>query len=255
MPKAAFLDRLKTHQATKPIMTLAHTTNAANLYRILKDDLIKTSHEFRGKPTLYFFYGVNFYRQTATFNDAKSRPVGFLFKNDILNLAESVFPFDTGAYDEGLYGDYLDSDLMEYEVPILDKETPAKLVNILYETNESYLFGKPRPLKTAKTLTEHNLIEFIKDATTKIVPSDKFDDRCFAMEIQFIKNLKFKENVELIILPIQSYKENLEGLLEDELTGLNIEFYDDISVFGPSGDSLLIRQKAMDYLRKQGILV
>ena len=249
-----FLTQLESNPAATPVMTLAHTTNVGKLYEILKGDLVKATHNFNGTPTLYFYYGVNFYKYKPECNDNLSRVVGFLFKNDALNSANSVFPFDTGAYIAHLYGDYLKGDVMEYEVPIANKETPAKLVTLLYETNEDYLFGRPKKLKTAKTPREIRLIEFIKDATNKIYPSNKFDARCHAIEVQFIEAQHFRDNVELVILPRQSYEEDLKGLFGSELTGLKVDYYDDMPLSGPTEDSVLIRQKAIDYLREKGML-
>ena len=254
MPKDKFITRLEAQIPAAPALPLAHTTNAGDLYSILDENVVKPLHDFNGQPTLYFFYGVNFYRQTASFRDALSRPVGFLLKNDILKEAESVFPFDTGAHAAGLYGSYLENDVLEYEVPLASNDTPAKMVKVLFETNKNYLSGKPRNLKSAKTKTEHKLIEFVRDATTKI-ELEKFDDRCFAIEVQFTKEQAFKENVELLILPRNSYEESLKGLLEDSLSGIPIEYYDDMPVSGPSVDSSLIRQKATDYLRSKGLLI
>lgn len=253
MPKDKFITRLEAQTPAVPAMPLAHTTNAGDLSSILDENVVKPLHEFNGQPTLYFFYGVNFYRQTASFKDALSRPVGFLLKNDILNEAKSVFPFDTGAHAAKLYGDYLEKNVLEYEVPMASNDTPAKMVTTLFETNSNYISGKPRDLKSAKTKTEHKLIGFVRDATTKIQP-EKFDDRCFAIEIQFTKEQRFKENVELLILPRNSYEESLKGLLEDNLSGMPIKYYDDMPVSGPSADSILIRAQATAYLRRKGLL-
>lgn len=254
MPKDMFLKRLESYESAEPEMTLGHTTNAGNLYKILNEDVVKPKHDFNGTQTLYFFYGVNFYRQSADFADAISRPVGFLFKNKILKDANSVFPFDTGAFNAKLYGDYLGDDVMEYEVPANQDKTPAKLVKILYESNENYLFGKPKPLNRAKTETEIKLIAFIRGATTEVSPSGNFDDRCYAIEVQFIKEQNFRDNLELLILPRQAYEYDLKGLLEDNLKGLNIDYYDDSGRFGPKEDSAVIKQKALDYLRNNGTI-
>lgn len=236
-------------------MTLAHTTNADRLRQILDEDLVKAGSKFvhTNEDVAYFFYGVNFFKLNSHLSDAKTRPCGFLFRNESVEKAVRIFPFDSGACDAGMFGDSLPGGVMDYELPISDSTTPARLVELLYENNEGYIAGRPKPLDPSASVTEQKIVSFVLEATSKAQPENGLDDRFCGIEVQFTEEQEFKENVELLILPKNAYNHHLKPGLEKLIAGMPVEFYDDPLISGPLRDSQSIKQKAIDFLRTRNL--
>jgi len=98
---------------------------------------------------LYFFYGGIFYRSRNSQHptrEAVRLPVAFVFGPSILPLFECYYPFDTGAMENKVCGDWndkLDPFKDRFRVSSNgDFRVPSQLVGQVYQTNEKYLRGE-----------------------------------------------------------------------------------------------------------------
>jgi hypothetical protein len=238
-----------------PFLPVAHLTSWHNLTMIIEGSFLKTISKFKTQSVSYFFYGVPFYKLNLddpqqTCSQLFRRPIGILFKSKIIERAKRAFPFDTGAFGSKMFKEFFpdDSSIEEFEIPINDPSTPAKLVTFLYGNNTSYIFGGPLKLDQGKNILEDCLIHLI---STRDI--HKFDERNHAIEIQFNIDLPLKENIELMIFPREMYKMHF-GRFGGKLSQYKIEFYEDSYRFDPLLDSALVQAKAKEYLRKNNYI-
>ena len=155
--------------------------------KILKEGVIKAipCKEFSDEPLTYFFYGTARYRSRP----AKASlihlwlPMAFILKLDTTKLdIKRVFPFDSGAFKGGQYGE-----TFHPAMPIEDFQLSAgslaaqKCVQTFYGDNQSYLTELPiSGLKyPAANFHINSYIELISNGTP-----DELDHRRSAIEFQ-----------------------------------------------------------------------
>ncbi len=114
-----------------------------------------------------------------------------------------MYPFDTGAFEAGLYDEYFDkrSELEDFE---LDSSLTAaqKLVSSLYTDNKEYYDGRTRknveiPQRQFEFQGLHELARIPGSQSN----GKKRDERSSAVEVQISESLSLKNSVLAIILP------------------------------------------------------
>jgi hypothetical protein len=147
----SFSDYIQKSATSLDELPLVHTTEYFNL------PLIRSSHTLEprdskifGEPLLYFFYGRPAYRDpdaTVPTRDISFYPICFVFKpGTICKQAKRLYPFDTGASQDGLYEPAINRTdaLTAYQVQAV-VDNAKRITTCFFETHEGYLSGKPRP--------------------------------------------------------------------------------------------------------------
>jgi hypothetical protein len=151
---SALQNWLDKHEHTSPLLYWCHTTNMSGFRQILRDGALSPQKCSVFESDLsYFFYGRPAYRfkSDPSLLDNHAWPVILVFKNTIESFSWSAFPFDSGAFFNGRYQQWLDStwriDAFKIDVA---STTHARHVSAFYEGNEDYLDGKGKHLDSSK---------------------------------------------------------------------------------------------------------
>ncbi|WP_186183266.1 hypothetical protein [Burkholderia gladioli] len=141
---------LNQHEPTSSLLYWCHTTNMTGLRQILRDGALgpQKCNVFE-MDLSYFFYGRPAYRLKGdpSLLDNHAWPIIFVLKNTIEDFAWSAFPFDSGAFQNGLYQQWLDPtwDINAFRIDI-PNTTHARHIAAFYDSNEDYLDGKGKQL-------------------------------------------------------------------------------------------------------------
>jgi len=205
-----------------PFLPLTHTTDAFQFNKsILKNAKLEPQFcNIFKENLLYFFYGRPAYRvnsgQKLTLSAAY--PIVILLKPEADKYAKRVYPFDSGAYEGGLYDKYMPNkfelDLFlvepnpEYPGCIPIPDIPARIVSAFFESNANYYFAnKFRPFSDNDLEFKHFEAEGYYELI-KTKAETEFDDRRSTIEIQTIESVSLSsDTVYTVILP-QSFLEN-----------------------------------------------
>lgn len=242
-------DLVEKQSVIKPLLPISHITDWHSVEHIVKCGFLSCNAS--EDKCICFFYGAPLYKVKSPHEDERTlglmfrRPIGMVFKSDLIDMADKVYPFDSGAFSEHFKRYFPpEYDLSEFEVSPVARETPSKLVSLLYGSNENYIFGKPiTPPKPVTSITE-GLFELYNSKDIKL-----YDERNHGIELQYLKDVFIEDNLELIVFPRTVFRENKE-LIEVDLQKYNVEFYEDAYRYDPEKDSALIQAKVKEYFHK-----
>lgn len=137
---------------------------------------------------IYLFYGRPAFRW-----DTPHSPIVFVFKTDARFQPVRIFPFDSGAYDNKLYGEEFCSKykLTDYQLNICEEEIPS-FIRRVWETNVNYYDGR----KPDEAVYEEN---DIAERYQRFVYSREYgyaDTRAFTLELQIGNPINMKECIQ-----------------------------------------------------------
>jgi len=199
-----FDERFNIPDISTDLLPFFHSCDAFFFRKILTEKKLKPSEctIFKNEELLYLFYGKPAYRSS---NNASSGlhsllPISFILRTDSIDKIKRIAPFDTGAFNLGLFKEYLHPG-MELKNFFLTprKESIAKTVDYFFANNEHYYLGRPKQDIKFDALdfeveSYYNLI--------KGVGQSKVDDRKASIEIQSESEIELtKDSVEAIIMP------------------------------------------------------
>lgn len=242
-------DLLDNQPSIKPLLPISHITDWHSVENIAKCGYL--SYEESEDKCICFFYGAPLYKVKSPLEGAHAlgliyiRPIGLVFKSNLINMADKMYPFDSGAYSEHFKPYFPNSfDLSKFEISPVGEEELGKLVSLLFGNNDNYIFGTPAPpCRPVNSITDGLYALY---SSKEVKP---FDERNHGIELQYFKNVFIKDNIELIVFPRTVYLENKDAFSAD-LNQHPVEFYEDAYRFDPEKDSALIQAKVKEYLRK-----
>jgi hypothetical protein len=151
-------------------LPIAHLTAARWLMGVLNAGaLLPRSCKVFNKLLLYFSYGGVFYRTSKMQTENVSElPVAMVFTPQVLDECVELFPFDSGAMANKLFGDAWYAAMKPFEerfsVKNDDLSTAARtLVHSLYQSNAKYVEGKPVKAFATSSPTLKLLHEFLAE--------------------------------------------------------------------------------------------
>jgi hypothetical protein len=181
-----------------------HSTDVFALQQIIRRGELRAMEpcDVFGERLSYFFYGRPAYKRTcaASIRTTARAPVVIMMSSDILASRKRVFPFDTGAFDQGKYSAWLHEsmELRDFDLTRL-VDSPRRYVPSFYASNWDYLRLKPR-LPTVPYSDYYQveaLVSMINDTD-----GSRADDRRLAIELQIEKPIAFAwPQVRALILP------------------------------------------------------
>ena len=148
MPKDRLKRLVRAAPSAEPLLPLTHLTDAYRFENArLSDELQPRGCKVFGEPLLYLFYGRPSYRVHADEEPSGLEhylPVCILFRNCDVPSPKRVFPFDSGAFAAGRYGDAMHRD-MELEDFCLEAHpsTPGRIISLFFGSIEAYLSSEP----------------------------------------------------------------------------------------------------------------
>jgi hypothetical protein len=215
-PIVTFADYVARLVPNPPELPLVHTTEARWLSSIQTTQTIEPQHcTIFGEPLIYMFYGRPAYRdirKTTPIKDVDFCPICFIFKPARNFSITRVYPFDSGASQNGLYEPEVHPSraLTAYPVqPII--ESARRLISGFFETNDSYMGTDPKGglLFSASESDAEAYNQLINGGG-----DPQCDDRRSAIEVQITASANLREDLLAVALPTsflddEAFKRNL----------------------------------------------
>ena len=203
-----------------PELPLAHLTAARWLEGILdaKELRPRDCKVFQSK-LLYFSYGGVFYRiSKLQTENVTELPVALVFTPTVMDICSKLFPFDSGAMAQKLYGDSWYSAMKPFEerfsISNDDLSTTARLlVHKLFGTNAAYVEGRPADQIAASPPALNLLHSFLKENLSNhtSVPWG-IDGRQRSIELLSSTSISIADKLIWIGLPLFRSDDMLTGI-------------------------------------------
>ena len=206
------------------IPLLLHSARARSFLKILSS--LKIDPEpcdvFVRDSLSYFFIGRPAYKFCeCPSSDYWLMPIVFILETPNI-FPKRIFPFDSGAFAQGLFGTTHDDFSLDDYLVTSDNLNPVrKIIDVFFGDNDQYLSFKP---KAVDQLT----MEFNLKSTDFIIKSlaalyakgttNDFDDRVGCIEIQYDQPIEINSILKGIVLPEDWILQSTE--IEDALQSL-----------------------------------
>jgi len=188
-----------------PALPLTHTCDGHGFRAIVTACQISTMQcKLFDEALVYFFYGRPAYRPKSWKKENAPAvlpfmPCSIVLKPDALEIPKRIAPFDTGAWREGLFQQYMHPE-MKIEDFLLNPsmDTPTRVVWRFFKSNNNYYYAKPHSIRIPPIEFEaQSYYDLIKHRATLAL-----DDRGSAIEIQIDHSLPLtSDNLLYLVLP------------------------------------------------------
>jgi hypothetical protein len=201
MPKLATY--LSGTAPAKPPLPLVHGTDMYHFTSIGESgSLSPTACPFFKEDLVYLFYGRPSYRVATRSNPRRNllyAPTCFVFRPEVATSIARVYPFDTGAFHEGLYNDYLHAsmkldDFMVGNAPDL----PGQIVSAFFGDNDKYYKGQHKVLPDVHISPNEVQVYYDMIASTG---ATEMDDRAYTIELHSTSAISMSGNLVGVVLP------------------------------------------------------
>lgn len=221
---------LQRNQITKARpLPLVHTTDSYYLKKIVETGTVKAQrcNVFRGENLSYFFVGRAAYKrdlqQEAEYWELPTCLVFSFFIDGV----KRIFPFDSGAFNSKRYPNFVNMmDLNEFVVQD-DKEAPHKLIGTFFGSTRSYYRLASRPKEQFESMFDLDVLDEEMKALHRLIQhkDKKFDDRRFAIEMQFADDIELKDRKPILAIFPETYLTNEDYIAKIEALGAEILTY------------------------------
>lgn len=189
--------------APMPLTHIARALVAADIAKAGSVDLTKC--EVFGKPLAYFFYGRPAYRLSG--DDAIKIealcPCCFIFDAKLIDKAEAIFAFDTGAFAQRLYKHMLTDDMAAEDFSLgKDKSRPNKLIMRTFGSRLAYFQGDIYAIPDPATISK--AYEFHVRSYLNLLKSpgrNEPDDRICSIEVILSEKVPLNDSLLAVIVP------------------------------------------------------
>lgn len=231
-------------------LPLTHKKGWRDAEKILNAGVIPLeSCDVFGNQLQYYFYGRPAYvvgQGAGNRRDHVYLPVCFIIDSDKLSI-DNVFPFDSGAYANELYDDYIDKSIDINSFQISPEISSIKgFIEYFYKSNEKYYKHKPRHLNLSADLPPE-VFAYINLLSAS--GTTKFDIRADTIEIISKEEYNLKDGLKAIVIPNEfAYAKTTRVAIEKlKNNGVEIITYQMIG-YGPEQYNAVISQKVYEYL-------
>ena len=241
---------------------LVHTTDAYRFDEVLGTGvLVPTLCDVFEEKLLYIFLGRPAYRTRQQNNDRLhfDLPIVVILNPDGISVEPvRIFPFDTGAFESGMYKRYFhkDTEVMDFSLGS-DRGNASKFISIMYQNFREYFIGETAknvdiPYGSYEAEGLHELARAPADpsADGKAPP----DERSSSVEFQFDSNIPLVGNTLAVIMP-QQYLDR-DNILQSvhALSPKYVETYEVISKSGAREIAGSIYEITRQIYRKEGLI-
>lgn len=208
-------------------LPLVHTTRAYDAKRIVAADLILPSDcpVFKGEKLSYFFYGRPSYKRSLRKSQIAKYwelPSVFIFEYKAIP-SKRVYPFDTGAFSNQRYPDFIQIMPMEEFEATSTIDAPQKIVGSFFIDSNRYFRLDPRSRTDFMRRFDVGVDdeEILALQELMVAHSEKSDDRRAAIEVQTDVELKLNKGEFLAVVFPEEYVES--DAFMDKLEALEAE--------------------------------
>lgn len=200
-----FGDHISNAIPVPQLLPFTHVCDAFTFRNIFHDHAIKPRHcEVFDKELVYFFYGKPAFKVSNDTNSSQMmalNPVCFVIDAEKVTGICAIYPFDSGAFKNGLFTNYVHkkSKIDDFAIkPNLD--SLKKFIGYFYHSNTSYYDGVVK-LTNSEVPSMSYEIEFIHSIFSAQRP-EKFDERCQVVEVQSSNEIRLENQyVKAIVVP------------------------------------------------------
>jgi len=239
------------------VLPLTHITRGVIAEDIIREGRIRTSDcPIFGEPLAYFFYGRPAYRigkETVIKAEALC-PYCFIFKPELLDNAESVFAFDTGAFNARLYSGVIASEMEVNDFHLEGKSASNRLISLVFGCQQAYLVGD-----TGVVSVKANPHEFHAKAYLDLLLSparNEPDDRVFSIEVIFGDSVDLSGVLMAVVLPHTLWSIGVKAPWLASLadTGVEVIPYEFIPGRPPEHYHTLMELAVKEFYEQSGLL-
>jgi hypothetical protein len=208
-------------------MPLTHLCGSFTGQDIVRDGKIDPAPcQVFNRSLAYLFYGRPAYRIGGDnpIRTPAACPMCFIFKPDILERAQEIYPFDTGAFTARLYSHMLIDEMNISDFSLERKlDRPDKLIRAVFGTKEAYYDGQA---DTTIALGEVPASEFLAEGYLRLVRSsgrNEPDDRVGTVEVMFGDPVPLKDNLLALVVPDAIWSDREKAKWLKDISGLGVE--------------------------------
>lgn len=204
-PRTDFASYVAKARPANRKLQLLHTCDGFAVRSLIEDNKLSPfpRESFDGERVLFLYYGRPAYRLSSSTEPTSYNfflPVCLILSPDAVNSPRRVFPFDTGALEDGLFSGSLHPGMIRDDFQLdPDSSSPQRLVTAFYGSNENYFRGE-----MVRNI-EYDSMEFEVESFVSILRGEsgiKADDRRSAIEIHTDKDIILaNRTLEAVILP------------------------------------------------------
>jgi hypothetical protein len=201
---------LSRNQITKSNpLPLVHTTESYFLKKILRSGEIdaRPCNVFTGETLSYFFVGRAAYKKEMHQEAEYWELPACIVRSFTTKDAKRIFPFDSGAFAAKRYPSSINMmDLNDFETGA-DSEAPQKLIGTFFGNARNYFRLTARPREQFESMFDVDVLDEEVKALHGLIQqkSNRFDDRRFAIEVQFDNNISIVDEKPLCIILPETY--------------------------------------------------
>jgi hypothetical protein len=251
-----FDDKYENISPIPKLLPYFHSCDAFVFKKILEDKklLVSECKVFNNEKLLYLFYGKPAYKSSNTDSTKlnSNLPICFILNSEYICNIKRIIPFDSGAFECGLYKEYLHPHMkLEYFLMHPEQKSISKTINYFYESNGNYFMFKPKEQIQYDPLdfeieSYHNLIKGVSRSSA--------DDRKASIEIQLDQNIEINSDaLKAVILPSNFTLSSLVQKVLIEECNAKIITYENYGV-GSSLYYTKILDLTKDYLTEQELV-
>lgn len=222
-----FLQRNQISRA-RPL-PLVHTTETYYLKKIVQSGKIETSrcNVFAGENLSYFFVGRAAYKRDLQ-QEAEywELPTCIVF-DFFIEGAKRIFPFDSGAFQARRYPNYINMMKMADFETSEDMESPHKIIGTFFGGARNYYRLAARPKEQFESAFDVDVLDEEMKALHKLIQhkDKKFDDRRFAIEVQFDQAINLNNRRPVLAIFPETYLSNDKYVAQIKKLGCEILTY------------------------------
>lgn len=235
-----------------PLLPSMHSTACYNVENILRQGSISpTPCPVFHENLAYFFYGKPLYKVSASYDAATTSylhgPVCFIV-DSIKLKAKRIFPFDSGAFDKGMYEKFLPGSAKkdEYELSS-DISLVPRYIELFFGNNNAYRQGQSFPHPDVETSTVAYSLAGLLGAAGAM----DFDGRSRTVEISSGNEVSLSDCVNAIIIPAPFCRNSVFQTFcvnhpKIEIISYHVHFPEN-----PCALNEAVHQRAADYISKR----
>jgi hypothetical protein len=178
---------------------------------------------FKPDKLSYFFVGRPAYKYKSTDDEAEywELPCCFIFDFSVVTGIKRIFPFDSGAFRDGLFPPYINQIPLEHYESSEAPDAPSKIIGAFFGDAKSYFALAPK----SETSFNAEFSPGVFDAELKALhrlsrekSPKKFDDRRLTIEMQSTDDLDLRVTNPLAVIAPSPYFDDPSFLAHVEYT-------------------------------------
>lgn len=211
------------------LMPLTHISKSLIAKDIAREGRIAPAHcPVFERALAYFFYGRPAYRTKGDgpVRNLAACPMCLIFDPSIIEAADCIHPFDTGAFNSRLYKHVMLDEMNIADFSLgTDASRPNKLISAVYGDRAAYFDGDTRNLASVSERIPNS--EFLARSYIDLLTSpgrNEPDDRVGTIEITFGQDVQLEGTLIAIVVPdlIWNDRERADWLAAFSQAGVEI---------------------------------